>query len=79
MHYILDGKAEALEFNVAENSPIANKTIETLDLKEGILIACINRKGTIITPKGQDMIYAGDTVVVVTIHKGFEDISDILR
>lgn len=79
MHYILDGKAEALEFNVAENSPIANKTIETLALKDGILIACINRKGTIITPKGKDMICAGDTVIVVTIHKGFEDISDILR
>ncbi len=79
MHYILDGKAEALEFKVAENSPIANKTIETLSLKSGILIACINRNGTIITPKGKDMIYAGDTVIVVTTHKGFEDISDILR
>ncbi len=79
MHYILDDKAEALEFNVAENSPIANKKIEDLSLKQGILIACINRNGNIITPNGKSVICSGDTVIIVTTNKGFEDISDILR
>lgn len=79
MHYILDGKAEALEFNMAEGSPIAHKRIEELSLKEGILIACINRNGNIITPKGKDTILPGDTVIIVTTNKGFKDISDILR
>ena len=79
MHYILDGKAEALEFRIAKGSPISNQKIETLSLKKGILIACINRKGTIITPRGKDVILPGDTVIVVTSHKGFKDISDILR
>lgn len=79
MHEILDGKAEALEFNILENAPVANKTLETLALKPGILIACINRQGNIITPRGKDMLLPGDTVIVVTAHKGFTDISDILR
>ena len=79
MHDILDGKAEALEFNIKKNAPIANRTIESLSLKPGILIACINRSGTIITPRGKDIILPGDTVIVVTIHKGFNDISDILE
>jgi len=79
MHYIFDGKAEALEFRIAKGSPISNQKIETLSLKKGILIACINRKGTIITPRGKDVILPGDTVIVVTSHKGFKDISDILR
>lgn len=79
MHYILDGKAEALEFRIKENSPISNKTIESLSLKHGIIIASINRGGTIITPKGKDVILPGDTVIIVTVNKGFKDISDILR
>ncbi len=79
MHYILDDKAEALEFAIGENSPVADKTLESLQLKEGVLIACINRGGDIITPRGKDVMQAGDTVIVVTTHGGFDDISDILR
>lgn len=79
MHFILDGKAEALEFRVKENSPISNKKVMELKLNENILIASINRNGTIIVPHGQDIILPGDTVVVVTLKEGFKDISDILR
>ncbi|MBQ9757769.1 MAG: Trk system potassium transporter TrkA [Clostridia bacterium] len=79
MHYVLDGKAEALEFRIVENSPISNQTIESLSLKDDIIIACINRAGKIITPRGKDVILTGDRVIVVTTHKGFKDISDILR
>ena len=43
------------------------------------LIACINRGGKIIFPRGQDTIEQDDTVIVVTTHSGFGDISDILR
>lgn len=79
MHYILDGKAEALEFRIKEGSPVSDKTIESLALKKGIVIACINRNGNIITPRGKDVIMPGDTVIVVTTNKGYKDISDILR
>lgn len=79
MHIILDGKAEALEFRIRENSPIAGTTIEKLSLKNNILIACINRKGKIIIPRGKDVIESGDTVIVVTTRAGFKDIKDILE
>ena len=79
MHYIFDGKAEALEFRINENSPIVNKTIESLSLKKDIIIASINRNGSIITPRGKDTIVCGDTVIIVTTHKGLKDISDILE
>lgn len=78
MHGILDGKAEALEFRIAESSPISNMAIENLSLKENVLIACINRAGKIIIPRGKDIIQPKDTVIVVTTSKGFKDISDIL-
>ncbi len=79
LHYILDGKAEALEFNINENFSICNIPIEKLKLKNNTLIACINRNGTIIHPRGYDVIKPKDTVVIVTIHKGFQDIGDILN
>lgn len=79
MHLILDGKAEALEFRINENSPVAGKAIESLNLKSNIIIACINREGSIMTPRGYDVIQEGDTVIVVTTHRGFKDIDDILE
>ena len=79
MHLILDGKAEALEFNIRENSPVANQRIEELSLKKDILIACINHHGKIITPRGYNVIEPGDTVIVVTTRTGLKDISDILN
>lgn len=79
MHLILDGKAEALEFRIKENSPISNKPIEKLNLKPNILIACITRGGKITIPKGKDIILPGDTVIVVTTNTGYKDIRDILQ
>ncbi len=79
MHRILDGKAEALEFKIKENSPVLNKTLDSLDLKDNIIIACISRGGKVIIPRGQDVIMPGDGVIVVTAHEGFKDISDILK
>ncbi len=79
MHYILDGKAEALEFRISKDSPVADVMIEKLSLKKNIIIACIHRNGSVITPRGKDVMKAGDTVVVITTTKGFKDISDILK
>ena len=79
MHLILEGKAEALEFHIRENSAVTESTLEKLDIKDNTLVACINRKGRIITPRGSDIIMPGDNVIVVTTHKGFNDIGDILK
>ena len=44
-----------------------------------MMIAAINRGKTIMYPKGQDAIYAGDRVIVVTTHRGLNDLTDILK
>ena len=79
MHLILDGKAEALEFRIKEGSPVSGQALSNLSLKENTLIACITRNGKPIIPRGRDTINPGDTVIVVTTHTGFKDISDILE
>lgn len=78
MHMILGEKAEAIEFRVSEDTPVTGKTLDSLKLKTNTLIACINRDGKIIIPRGRDTLLKGDSVVIVTTHSGFKDISDIL-
>ena len=77
MHMMLGGKAEALEFRIAQSSPLINIPLQDLNIKNGVLIACIHRKGRVIIPRGQDCILPGDTVVVITTLKGLGDIKDI--
>lgn len=79
LYQLIENKVEALEFRVHEKSELVGVPLKELQLKDNLLIACINRKGTIITPGGQDSIEVGDTVVVVTTNQGFHDLKDILK
>ena len=79
LYKLVDGKVEALEFSVREQSEVVGIPLMELKLKRNVLIACINRGGVIITPNGQSTIQLGDTVIVVTTQKGLGDIKDILE
>lgn len=79
LHHLVDNKVEALEFCIRDNAPLLNVPLEKLRFKDNLLIGCINRGRKIITPKGQDRLLLGDTVVVITTNKGLNDIRDILK
>ena len=79
LYRIVNGKAEALEFYVSENTDFINIPIEELDLKDNLLIGSIRREGYSFVPSGKDVIKRGDSVVVVTTHMKLNDLSDILR
>lgn len=78
LYKIVADRAEALEFRVSKDSPVAGIPLERLHTKDNLLVACINRNGTIIMPRGRDSLEAGDTVVIVTTHTGLSDLADIL-
>ncbi len=79
LHWIVGGKAEALEFVIRNDFEKAGKSLQELRLKSNILVACINRQGKIIIPRGRDIMQAGDTVVVVTTRRGLKGIEDIFE
>ena len=79
LYKILDGRAEALEFSIKEDSAVTNVPLMDLNLKDNLLICCINRNGQILTPRGQNIIKVGDTVILVTTNRGLGDIRDILK
>lgn len=79
LYHIFENRAEAIEFEITEESAVTGRPLMELPLKKDLLVACINRKGKILIPQGSDTILPGDTVVVITAHTGFKDIIDILK
>ena len=79
LYRMSNGRVEALEFIVKEDSPVVGIPLQELRLKPNMLICSINHKGNIITPGGQSEIAVGDTVVIVTTITGLHDIKDILK
>lgn len=78
LYKLVGGKAEALEFRVAEGSPVCGIPLSEMQLKKGLLIGCINRGGHILIPNGHDSIEPGDSVVIVSSITGLQDLRDIL-
>ena len=74
---IASGKAEAMEFHVTAASWFCGIPLLELSLKNNLLVACISRAGKIITPRGNDTIEVGDSVIVVTTHSGLQSLDDI--
>lgn len=80
MYKLMDGKVEALEFVVGKDCEIADIPLKDIRFKENILIGGIIReKKTVIIPAGDDVIKAGDKVVVMTSGHRINDLSDIIN
>lgn len=79
LYKILDGQAEALEFVIREDSSVTNQRLMDLPLKDHLLVCYISRYGKLKMARGQDMLKVGDSVIIVTTHKGLHDIADILK
>ena len=79
MYKILGGSVEALEFIIKENSAVAGIPLQDLNFRKNTLICCIYRNGKVILPGGQDMMLAGDSVLVVISGYRISDIKEILE
>lgn len=78
LYHLFDHRVEAVEFKIDKESKVTNTPIMKLKLKDNLLICFIFRRGKVIIPSGQDCISPGDSVMIVTTHSGFNDISNIL-
>ncbi|MCD8160054.1 MAG: Trk system potassium transporter TrkA [Clostridiales bacterium] len=78
MHFLADGKIEALSFTVYRDSPLVGVQFKSLRLRKGVLFGAIIRGESVIIPSGADAIRPWDLVVVLTEHKGTRKIRDVL-
>ncbi len=79
LYRLVNNQVEALEFSAKKQDKFYDKPLKELKIKENCLIACIIREGEVIMPNGNDCIKLGDSVIVVTTHKNFDDLADILE
>lgn len=79
LYKIMDGKAEALEFNVRPDFKHAGKALKEIKFKHNILIAGILRNRKPIVPSGDDIILPGDKVIVIAANHRLYDLSDIIE
>ena len=79
LYRLVNDEVEALEFYAKKPERIYDKPLKDLKIKENCLVACIIRENEVIIPNGNDCIKLGDSVIVVTTHKNFDDLTDILE
>ena len=78
LYRLNDNRVEALEFYIRENSPIVGVPLSELNLKKNMIIGCITHRGKTAIARGQSIIRAGDTVILITAQTGLHDIRDAL-
>jgi trk system potassium uptake protein TrkA len=67
-------EAEAIEFRVGDDSPIANRLIVELSFPAGAVIGTIIRGDAIIIPRGTDHVLAGDEVIVFALPEALPEV-----
>lgn len=79
LYKLMDGKAEALEFNVHPDCKMIRIPLKDLQFKSNILIAGIIRDRKPIIPGGMDVFLPGDKVIVLAADRRLNDLSDIAK
>ena len=77
LYRLMDGRLEFLEFRITDKSPHLEQPIRQWRIKPDTLLACIMREAKTIIPGGDDVIRAGDRVLVVTTQKQIVHLEDI--
>lgn len=79
LYRLVNHQVEALEFSARRPERFYGRPLRELTIRKNCLIACIIRKNEVIIPNGSAAIRLGDAVVVVTTHKGINDLSDVFE
>ena len=79
LHRLADGKAEALEFLVDEDSLLVHKPLRELRLKKNVLISAVIRDGKSLIPDGSTELLVGDHAVVVSLSGRLTALDQVLE
>jgi trk system potassium uptake protein TrkA len=79
LYRLMDDHVEAIEFLVSDDFNALNVSLKEMHLKKNILIAGIIRAKKPLIPTGNDVILAGDKVIIIAADRRIEELSDILE
>ncbi len=72
------GRVQMAEFEISEQCPVTDQTVEQADEYDSLTFAALLRHGDVIMPDGRTVIRAGDRVVVIGSPKSVHDFADAL-
>jgi len=75
---LMNDKVEIMEFGINDDFKKIGKQLKNIKFKDNLIIACINRRGNIIFPTGDDTIDVNDKIIIATTKKGIKGLNDIL-
>lgn len=80
LYRLEDENVEAIEFNLIDDCKIIGKKLKDIRTKDNTLVAYIKdgTSGDITVANGDSILKLGDRVLVLTTHKDFSEIDDIL-
>jgi len=79
LYYIFDRDVEILELKIKDSFKYVNIPLKDMSVSRDALIAAIIRKGKCIVPSGDDVILAGDSVIVTTVRSGVVALEDLVE
>ena len=79
LYRLVDGKAEALEFIAKKGDPYIGIPLKKLSVRKGALVAIILHRDKVIVPFGDDVIEAGDNVVIISTASGISDLNEVIK
>ncbi|MBI2424071.1 MAG: Trk system potassium transporter TrkA [Candidatus Hydrogenedentes bacterium] len=76
-----EGQVEVMEFALNETSPVLGNQLREIrhKLPRNALIATILRNNEVIVPSGEDMLLAGDSIVLIVSAEGVEAARRVLQ
>jgi len=73
------GRAEVMEGEVLDTSPLSGKSLREVELMDGIAIGAIINEGRVMFPTPDTVIKTGDQVVLLAEKSAMKDIEQIFR
>lgn len=67
VHSICKGKAEIIEAEILESSPVVGRAIIDLDFPNGIMIGAVYRDGNTLIPGENFLVRAGDRLIIICL------------
>ena len=79
VHSIENGKAEVIEAEALETSPLVGKPLRELNLPDDIRIGAVYRDGKVIVPDGGTQIAARDRVIIFATAEHVHEVEHMFR
>ena len=79
VYSIFEGRAELIEAEALETSPLVGKPLRDFDMSEGVRIGAIIRGDNVIMPTGDVRVEAGDLVVIFALTSKVKKVEQMFR